>query len=304
MPVGLAVAPDGALYIGDRRNHRIRKVNAAGVITTVAGDGNLTKESLSWPHGIAVEPDGTLRVCDTDNHRICKIDPEGATTTIAGVGGESQEGDGGPAVEARVGWPQGLAMGRDGSLYIAVIADRIRKIDPAGIITTIAGGGDRSRRGKDEGGPATQAVLSDPRGVAVGPDGSIYIAEWLAARVRKVDPEGIITTVAGNGKRGYAGDGGPATKARLNLPMAVAAAADGTVLIADTCNHRIRKVDTAGTITTIVGTGEQGCSGDGGPASRATLFWPSGLALAPNGDLYIADTENHRVRMVRAAVAP
>jgi RHS repeat-associated protein len=205
-------------------------------------------------------------------------------------------GDGGPATQAKLGHPNGTALGSDGSLYIADTDNHvIRRVASDGIITTVAG----NQHGfSGDGGPATQASLSFPRRITMGADGSLYIADTGNNRIRRVSPDGIITTVAGNGLRGYSGDGGPASQARLFEPFDMASSPDGNLYIADTQNNRIRRVSPDGIITTVAGNGLRGYSGDGGPASQARLARPWGVSFGPDGSLYIADTENHRIRRV------
>ena len=187
---------------------------------------------------------------------------------------------------------------RSKTLYLGDGTRRSTESLGAGVINTFAGGGWVPGIGVGDGGPATQAELGVPEGVAVGPDGRVYISEVVGARVRRVDASGIITTVAGTGTPGFSGDGGPATSAMLSDPHGVAVAPDGTLYIADRSNHRIRRVDANGIITTVAGTGAYGFSGDGGPATLAQLNEPFGVALGPDGSLYIADTFNHRTRRV------
>jgi RHS repeat-associated protein len=205
-------------------------------------------------------------------------------------------GDGGPATQAKLGHPNGTALGSDGSLYIADTDNHvIRRVASDGIITTVAG----NQHGfSGDGGPATQASLSFPRRITMGADGSLYIADTGNNRIRRVSPDGIITTVAGNGLKGYSGDGGPASQARLFEPFDMASSPDGNLYIADTQNNRIRRVSPDGIITTVAGNGLRGYSGDGGPASQARLARPWGVSFGPDGSLYIADTENHRIRRV------
>ena len=217
--------------------------------------------------------------------------------TLAGDGSSGHSGDGGPAAKARVDSPQGAAIGPDGSFYFADWGNhRIRRIDPAGVITTVAGSGRAGDKG--DGGPALKAELHQPHRVILGPDGSLYISDQNNHRIRKVRPDGVIVTVAGNGTGGDSGDGGPAIQAQLNLPRSVAAAPDGTLYIADTYNHRIRKVAPDGVITTLAGTGHAGDAGDGGPAAKAQLHGPQELVLARDGRLFIADQLNHRIRCI------
>ncbi|MBI2875537.1 MAG: hypothetical protein HYY20_01500, partial [Candidatus Tectomicrobia bacterium] len=218
-------------------------------------------------------------------------------TTVAGNGIQGFDGDDGPATMAKLWLPYGVAVGPEGSFYIAdTINNRIRRVDPRGIITTVAGNGEWGYGG--DGGPATLAKLKSPYGVTVGPDGSLYIADTGNSRVRRVDPEGIITTVAGNGERGYSGDGGPATLAKLRSVYGVAVGPDCSLYLADYADNRIRRVSPEGIITTVVGNGTPGYSGDGGPAAAAKLESPYGVAVGADGSLYIADFGNSRIRRV------
>src|SRR5208282_1098671 len=212
-------------------------------------------------------------------------------TTLAGTASEGYAGDGGPALSAKFMAVSGIAIDAKGNVYVADTQNyRIRKIDPAsGIITTIAGSGQVWPMGggfSGDGGPATAALLQLPQGVGVDSAGNLYIADSNNNRVRKVDMHGKITTVAGNGYHapgmnfpfgdgGFSGDGGPAVSARLNHPTRVCVDSQGNLFIADMANHRIRKVDRDGIITTVAGSGQTGYAGDGGLASRAQLFAPN-----------------------------
>ena len=214
--------------------------------------------------------------------------------------GSNRIGDDGPATAAQVFRPASVAVDGSGNLYIAdTFNHRIRKLDSSGTITTIAGSGERGF-----GGPAVYAQLRFPWGVATDGTGNLYIADQDNHRIRKVDSSGIITTIAGTaGRWGSEGDGGPATEARLSSPYDVAVDGAGNLYFADWGNHRIRKVDSSGTITTIAGSGETGYDrggfgGDGGPAVNARLSRPAGIALDGAGNLYFADTENHRIRVL------
>ena len=308
-PRGVAVDGAGNLFVADRRNHRIRRVNPGGTITTVAGTGEegfsgdggpADQARLDFPSGVAVDGAGNLFIADTVNDRIRRVDPAGTITTVAGTGEEGFSGDGGPAEQARLDFPRGVAVDGSGNLFIADRANhRIRRVDPAGTITTIAGTGERGYSG--DGGPADQARLDSPVGVAVDGAGNLFIADTFNQRIRRVDPAGIITTIAGTGGFGFSGDGGPADQARLAFPVGVAVDGAGNLFIADEGNHRIRRVDPAGTITTIAGTGGFGFSGDGGPADQARLDSPVGVAVDGAGNLFIADTLNHRIRRVDPA---
>ena len=320
-PFDVAVDETGSLYIVDTWNHRIRKVDSAGIVTTVAGSGT-TGESgggfsgdggpaveaqLRFPGGAALDGSGSLYIVDTWNHRIRKVDSAGIMTTIAGSGttgegGGGFGGDGGPAVEARLRYPYGVTVDETGNLYIADARNhRIRKVDSAGIVTTIAGSGTEGYGG--DGGPAVRAQLSHPQGVALDGSGNLYIADAWNHRIRKVDSAGIVTTIAGGGTPGggrgrFGRDSGLAVRARLKYPQGMALDAAGNLYFADIGNHRIRKVDASGIMRTIAGTGAAygGFGGDGGPALQAMLFSPRGMAADKAGNLYIADIGNHRIR--------
>ena len=217
--------------------------------------------------------------------------------TEAGGGAIGVVGDGGTATEAYLAGPWGVLSSPDGSLYIAdTLNNRIRRVGPDGIINTVAGNGSQGFSG--DGGPATAAQLSRPRAVELGTDGSLYIADTENHRIRRVGPDGIITTVAGTGAGGYSGDGGLATEASIRSPTGLALSPDGSFYMADRSNNRIRRVGPDGIITTVAGTGEFGFSGDDGPAIHAQLRLPREVTLAPDGSLYIADTVNHRFRRV------
>ena len=306
LPYDVAVDSSGNLYITDTNNDRIRKVDSAGTITTIAGTGErrfggdggpAIQAQLDAPSGVVVDGAGNLYIADRANHRIRKVDSTGTITTIAGTGERGFGGDGGPATQARLNYPYGVAVDGAGNLYIADLANhRIRKVDSTGTITTFAGTGERGFGG--DGGPASQAQINFPTGVAVDEAGNLYIADWSNARIRKVDGTGTITTIAGTGELGFGGDGGPAIQARLSLPYSVAVDGAGNLYIADQYNNRIRRVDSTGTLTTIAGTGERRFGGDGGPAIQAQLGDPTGVAVDGAGNLYIADQYNNRIRRV------
>jgi hypothetical protein len=284
-----------------------------GVITTVAGDGTAgysgdggpaIETELSYPSRVAVDASGNLFIADQDNMRIREVGTSGIITTVAGNGKQGYSGNGGLATNAEFDYTSGVAVDISGNLFIADgDNDRIRTVGTNGIVTTVAGDGFDSGPGEPggysgDGGPATSAELSWPGDVAVGASGELFIPDEANARIRKVGTNGIITTVAGDGKEGYAGDDRPATEAELNYPIDVAVDISGNLFIADQYNNVIRKVGTNGIISTVAGNGARGYSGDGGPAANAELNNPEGLAVDAFGNLFIADTFNMRIREV------
>jgi uncharacterized protein (TIGR03437 family) len=217
--------------------------------------------------------------------------------TVAGNGRQGFSGDGGLATAASIEFSAHLCVGASGNLFIADAGNhRIRKVTPTGMISTVAGSGTRGFGG--DGGPATSAQLNSPWGIAVDASGSLYIADSQNNRIRKVTPTGMISTVAGSGAEGFAGDGGPATAAQLRNPWDLAVDSVGSIYVADTDNHRIRKITAGGVITTLAGNGSRSFSGDGGPATTASLNAPFGVALDGFGNVYIADGLNNRIRKV------
>ena len=292
---GVALGPDGSIYIADGENHRIRRVGPDGIITTVAGngtqgyagDGGPATEAQISGGDVALGPDGSIYIAETFNFRIRRVGPDGIITTVAGNGESYYNGDGIPATEAAF-TPYDLALGPDGSIYIADLGNfRIRRVGPDGIITTVAGNGTQGYAGDD--GPSTEAQLGYVSDIALDSDGSIYIADATNYRIRRIGPDGIITTVAGNGTNDYtgAGDGGPATEAQIFQPCGLALGLDGSIYIS-TGGYRIRRVGPDGIITTFAGTGDLTSGrGDGGPATEASVF-AQDLALGPDGSLYTA----------------
>ncbi|MBI6545704.1 MAG: IPT/TIG domain-containing protein [Cyanobacteria bacterium NC_groundwater_1444_Ag_S-0.65um_54_12] len=299
-----SIAKDGAgnFYVADNFNNLIRKVSPVGIITTVAGggitpgivDGYLaTNLRLINPRGVLADSTGNFYFAT--RAQLGKVSPGGIVTRVAGCICDTSGywGDGGLATSAGINDPGGAAIAADGSIYLADTYNRrIRKIDTSGIISTVAGNGLSG-----DGGPAINAQLNLPYGVTLDGTGNLYIADTYNCRIRKVDTNGIITTVAGSGVWGYSGDGGPATNARLLLPRAAAVDGAGNLYIADTGNQVIRKVDPAGIITTLAGNGIANYGGDGGLAIAAQLYSPAGLLWDGSG-LYIADLDNHRIRKV------
>jgi len=294
----------GYVYVSDQNNNRIRKISPSGLITTIAGTGTAgymgdggqaTAAELNLPTGLAIDTSGNLYIADQSNYRIRKINTSGIITTIAGNGGFAFSGDGIQATATGL-FPSGVAADNSGNIYIAEQSNyRIRKVNNAGIITTIAGVGTGGFSG--DGGPATDAQIA-PSGVAVDNSGNVYVADVFNNRVRIINTSGIINTFAGNGSAGYGGDGDPATadSVALQAPQCVRIDSIGNVYIADNFNDRIRKVDTSGIISTIAGNGTAGFSGDNGPATAAELNAPSGVAIDATGKVYIADNFNNRIR--------
>jgi len=305
-PFGVAADSAGNLYIADTANHRIRRVDTAGVITTLAGTGvagfsgdtgQATAAQISAPYDVAVDSAGNVYIADVGNNRIRKVDPSGVITTFAGTGVAGFSGDTGQATAAQLNAPTGVTADSAGNVYIADFGNnRIRKVDTAGVITTIAGTGVPGFSGDT--GQATAAQINFAYGVDSDSAGNVLIADTFNHRIRKVDTAGVITTIAGTGVAGFSGDTGQATAAQLNTPTGVTADGAGSVYIADYTNRRIRKVDTAGVITTIAGTGVAGFSGDTGQAALAQLNNPFGVDATSTGALYIADSGNNRVRRI------
>jgi sugar lactone lactonase YvrE len=305
-PRGVAVDSLGNLYIADTGNHRIRKVAQSGVITTIAGNGiggyggdnrSAISAQLKRPSAIAVDNVGNLFIADTGNYCIRKITPGGMIATVVGNGISGYSGDGGLATSAQLGVSFSIAMDPEGNLYIADFGNpRIRKVSPNGVIATVAGNGANGYSG--DGGPATSARLAEPRGIAADSAGNLYIADTKNHLIRKVTPDGMIKTIAGNGTPGFSGDGGSAISARLNYPIALAVDSKGILYIADNSNRRIRKITPDGVITTAAGNGTNGPIGDNGPAISAHLWQPEGVAVDSKGNLYIADSRNYRIRKI------
>jgi sugar lactone lactonase YvrE len=310
-PTDVALDAEGNMYISDTGEYcsgpggrTVRKVDPDGTITTVAGTGEYgfsgdggpaTKARLDFPNAVAVDREGNLYISDGLNYRIRKVDKSGIITTFAGTGEEVYSGDGGPATSAKLTEPDQMTFDDRGNLYF-VDYTSVRKIDPSGTITTVAGTGQEGFSG--DGGPATEAKF-EANALALDRKGNMYIADTENNRIRKVDRDGIIHTVAGTGKEGYSGDGGPATEAALNLPTGIAVDGEGNLFIACHHNSRIRKVDKDGTITTVAGTGQMGFNREKGPARKVMLNQPWDVYFDDDsGDLYIADSFNSRIRAV------
>ncbi len=310
-PIGLAVDKAGNVYIADRATSVIRKVNAAGVISTVAGhagepmngdginDGGPATQAgiyLNSEHnGLAVDSVGNLYIADEGHNRIRKVDVStGIITTVAGNGTPGHSGDGGPATSAQLLEPLGVAFDKAGNFYIADNSS-VRKVDTSGTITTVAGGSPSATPG--DGGPAIDAGII-PRGIAIDAAGNIFVSDFLTQTVRVVNTQGIINKFAGvTGGSGSSGDGGPATSALFGGLYGIAVDSAENVYISDFGNRRLRGVNAAGIITTAAGGGSSASLGDGGPPTSAYLQ-PSDVAVDSAGNYYIADYVNNRVRKV------
>lgn len=313
-PHDVTVAPNGRVLVVDTNNHRIREIDEAGIINTLIGTGSIGSANdgppllvgLNRPTDVSFDAEGRLLLSAWQNHRILRRVTDQAMRVIAGTGKRGFNGDGAAALQTNFDLPVNVVAEPGGALLVADQGNlRIRRIDAVGQVQTVAGTGEAGSAG--DGGPATQAQIQGPSGqaaspslkIAVSPGGGFFIADSGNHRVRKVDAAGVISTFAGTGEAGYSGDGGPATEAALSRPSDLAVAADGTVFIADTDNSCIRKVAPDGVISTVAGRcGQSGNEGDEGPATEALLSRPFGISLAEDGRLFVADTFNHRVRVV------
>ena len=285
-PEGVAVDSSGAVYVADRDNNRIRKIDASGTITAFAGTGDrgnngdggpASQAQFRSPEGVALDSHGNVYVADKGNRVVRKIDPSGVISTIAGTGEWGYYGASRLVSEAQFQFPAGAALDPSGNLLFGD-SDRAWKLDPTGTITPLGEAAD-----------GLGQWFAGPGGVAVDLAGRTYVTEQWAGRVSRIDAGGAVTTIAGTGERGYAGDGGPAVEAQLRRPEGIAVDTAGNVYVGDHPDHRVRRIDTTGMISTIAGTGERGYAGDGGPAVKAQLDGPSGIAVDSAGTVYVAE---------------
>jgi hypothetical protein len=320
-PEDVAWLADGSVLVADTLNHRVRRIWPSGIIATVAGTGvagfsgdggAATSARLNHPSDVEPTADGGFLIADRGNRRVRRVSAGGTIVTVAGTGLAGASGDGGPATAARLDEPTAVATMPDGSLLIADAgSDRVRAVSQSGTISRVAGGAggggddddddeedDDGPGGSGDGGPATSAQLRAPAGVAAAVGGGFLVSESEGHRVRLVSPGGTISTVAGTGTPGFAGDGGAGTSARLSRPARISSTPDGGFLIADSENGRVRKVGAHGSITTVAG-GQPGFAGDGGPAALARLDQPQAAVTGPGGAIAIADAGNNRLRLVQ-----
>ena len=291
-PGSIAFDSSGNMYIADSGNNRIRKISN-GTITTVAGNGTAgytgdkgaaTSAELNNPTGVAVDSAGNIYIADTNNHVVRQVSSSGTITTFAGDNGAGAgySGDTGTANQAQLNYPTAVVIDSANNLYIADSANNVVRIVASNTINTVS---------------ATSGLVIHPDGLAVDAAGNLYIADTDDRRVVKVS-NGVFSVVAGNESVGFSGDEGPAVNAKFDDPFGVAVDAAGYVYIADTFNSRIRKVSLDGTLSTIAGTGYPSYFGDGGQATSAGLYFPHGVAVDSKGNVYIADTVNHAIRML------
>ncbi len=351
LPYGLAADLAGNVYVADLANQRVRRIAPDGSITTTAGtgvkgslgDGGLAANAqLMSPRNVAVDAAGNLYISEFEGHRVRRVTPDGKISTVAGTGVAGFRGDGGLAVNAQIGYPTGLTLDRSGALYLADSQNqRIRKIVPGGIISTITGGtqtvtlqtpvavavdgygniyvadssgvvheatllgawiavaGTGTPGFSGDGGPGSRAQLTAAHDLAFDAAGDLFLADGI--RIREINLQGLIATVAGDGFQHAVGDALPATQAILNQPMSATLDRAGNLYIADAGTQRVRMVSPTGIISTFAGTGTTGFNSDQIPAIAATLYSPMGVAADVYGDVYIADTYNHRIREVAAA---
>jgi sugar lactone lactonase YvrE len=308
-PTNVAADAAGNIYIADAHNHRVRLVDTSGKITTFAGNGvqgflgdggPATSASLNTPTSVAVH-NNTVYIADSENNVIRAVSG-GTITTFAGsgVGAEGYSGDGGPAIAALLNCPRGVAVDANGNMFIADTKNHVVRHVVGGTITTLAGNGQQGFQGDN--GLAIAASLDTPSSIAVDLSGNVFIADTHNQRIRKVSA-GKISTFAGNGALGFIGEGTPAVNAAFDHPLGVSADGLGNVFITDSNNQRVRRVDTTGTITTVVANGQEAFFGDSGPPLLASLDTPS-AALPLNGRLLVTDKDNQRIRLVDPTSVP
>ncbi len=307
-PQGIALDSAGNIYVADAGNNSVRMISPAGIITTVAGNQTAgyygdgfpaTSAALRVPSGVVLDSSGNLYIADSGNHAIREVTRDGNITTFAGYGTAGFSGDGGAATSAQLFSPSDVAIDSSGNIYIADTGNSVIRLITAstGYISTVAGNNGVGSTG--DGGAAVKASLNGPHGLAVDSTTNIYISEYGDSRIRKVSKtNGNISTIAGTGSFGFSGDGGAATKANLANPWGICVDSGGNLYFADQRNNRIRKITSSGTISTVAGNGILSYSGDNGPALRAQLNGPQGVATDTAGNVYVVDGLNNAVRKI------
>ena len=298
--MGLAVDSGGNVFVADSRNNLIRKISSDGIVSTLAGsgaagktDGPAAKATFTYPMAVAVDPKGNVYVCDTQNNLIRKISTDGTVSTVAGALTEANKNH--PEDTTRLDSPKGIVADKQGNVCFTDFGrDVIRKITPDGKIAVFAGNSDRGS--KD--GKGTAASFYLPTGLAIDNRGNLFVADTYNNIIRKIDPTGVVTTIAGKpapqGKRNGGAKDGKGPAAQFRHPFGIAVDRNDNVYVADVGNQKIREITSDGNVSTIAGTGRRG--GDDGAASKATFYNPYGIAADKQGNLYIADYQNNIVR--------
>ena len=305
-PYGVAVDGSGNVYVAEittrevRLSNRIRKIDSEGVVSTLAGgtsgfaDGPGTSAQFFAPFGVAVDGSGNVYVADRNNHRIRKIDSSGVVSTIAGTGTAGFAD--GPGTSAQFNFPCGVAVDGLGNVYVGDCSNhRIRKVESSGVVSTLAGTGTAGFAD----GPGASAQFDVPYGVVVDGSGNVYVGDSNNHRIRKIDSSGVVSTLAGDGTSGFAD--GPGTSAQFNTPRGLAVDGLGNVYVADLVNHRIRKIDSSGVVSTLAGEGTPGFAD--GSGTSAQFYLPNGVAVDGSGNVYVADAANNRIRKIAFTVA-
>ncbi|MBM3274067.1 MAG: hypothetical protein FJZ00_02855 [Candidatus Sericytochromatia bacterium] len=295
VPYGLALGPDNHLYLTDYIDGRIRKISPAGMVSTLAGggsgfaDGQGASARFYYPAGICVTPDGVIYVADQENHRVRKVLPDGSVSTLAGDGVLGSIDGKGSA--ARLAHPTGLARDAAGTLYVSEFnLGKIRKIAADGTVTTLTGEGVPGMQD----GPKNAARFYGLAGLAVDASGNLYAADQLNHAIRKIAPDGVVSTLAGNGQIGF--KDGPGASARFNGPLGVAMAPGGHVVVAEFDGYRIRRISPEGDVDTLAGIGVEGYAD--GPGDQALFHHPASVAVDSSGVVYVADQHANRIRKI------
>lgn len=295
-PEGIAFDAAGNLYVADQFNSLIRKITPGRAVTTFAGngsyrlvDGQGTEASFFYPFGMAVDASGYIYVGDFYNNAIRKISPTGLVKTLAGNGERGSANGQGSA--ASFNWPTAVALDASGNVYVAdFVNNLIRKITPGGLVTTLAGSGTPGAVN----GKGTAASFNSPYGLALDREGNIYVGDTANDLIRKISPDGIVTTFAGSGEPGAAD--GKGTEASFNAPAGLAFDAAGNLYVGDVGNYKIRKINAQGVVTTVAGNGVMGFAN--GPAASASFGAPYNVAVDKDGDVYVSDSQNNMIRKI------